>query len=280
MEIGQLEYKYGNISSSINVEVFMPIVKLLPNILNGFTVVKDLGLHDNGIRYATVICKECNQEFDTSVYHINIIKSCGCLPCNPPKKLPNEINGFKILKDLGYTNGSRRAIAICKECKKEYEVDPNKLKYRKHCGCMKKEVVASKYAKSHPRLNNIFKHMMSRCYNQKNQDYYLYGKKGIRICREWKNDRNKFFEWSINNGYQDSLTIDRINNKKGYNPENCRWTTIVIQSRNTKRVKLNMEIARSIRKDSQYFTQDELSKLYDVSKATIGFIMTNKTWKE
>ena len=74
-----------------------------------------------------------------------------------------------------------------------------------------------------PRLSNIFRYMKQRCYNPKNHSYKRYGGRGITICDEWLNDTNAFIKWALENGYADNLTIDRINNDKGYCPENCQW---------------------------------------------------------
>ena len=179
----------------------MPITKELPHEKNGFKLIKDLGLYENGIRYVIASCKVCTNEFTTSLYHINKINSCGCVPARKAKELSDEINGFKIIKDLGYTNGSRRAICICKVCNKEYEVDPNKLKYRKNCGCIKNGSKVSDYAKSHKRLIGAYKHMMGRCYAKNNKDYYNYGKRGITVCEAWKGNPNAFCKWALENGF-------------------------------------------------------------------------------
>lgn len=82
------------------------------------------------------------------------------------------------------------------------------------------------------RLKNIFISMIQRCYNANVKSYERYGGRGIIICDEWLNDRNKFYEWALNNGYQDNLTIDRINNDGIYEPNNCKWSTYLEQGSN------------------------------------------------
>lgn len=76
--------------------------------------------------------------------------------------------------------------------------------------------------------------MLERCENKNNRSYYLYGGKGIDVCEEW-HDFMLFYEWAMNNGYDDSLTIDRIDNSKDYCPGNCRWTDRKAQNNNTSR---------------------------------------------
>lgn len=86
--------------------------------------------------------------------------------------------------------------------------------------------------KSYKRLKSIYYGMKTRCYNPNSANYKYYGEKGITICDEWLKDKNKFYEWSLNNGYQDNLTIDRINTNGNYEPNNCKWATMLEQGRN------------------------------------------------
>lgn len=74
--------------------------------------------------------------------------------------------------------------------------------------------------------------MRQRCSNPRNPAYGRYGGRGITLCEEWQNSFVSFQEWAETNGYSDKLSIERINNDKGYSPENCTWENSTIQNRN------------------------------------------------
>jgi hypothetical protein len=101
------------------------------------------------------------------------------------------------------------------------------------CGCYSRaqnKKAKTKHGMIHTRLYNIWLDMKQRCSNEKNTAYIYYGAKGVKVCEEWKSDFLNFYHWAHNNGYGDTLTIDRIDSNGNYFPDNCRW---ISQSENT-----------------------------------------------
>ena len=156
-----------------------------------------------------------------------------------------KYNRLTIIEEAG--KGYRGTTLVkCKcECGNEYINSCSAIvrgKY-KSCGCGKKEYkerfinAHRTHGNSKTRLYKIFYGMKTRCTNPKRADYKQYGGKGIKICSEWLNDYTLFEKWAIENGYNDTLTIDRIDPNKDYSPENCRWVSRKEQSRNQERTK-------------------------------------------
>ena len=91
------------------------------------------------------------------------------------------------------------------------------------CGhCLKNQMKKhyTKITTENPRIYNIWCAMKVRCYNRKDEHFKNYGGRGIKICDEWLNDFQAFYDWSMNNGYADNLTIDRIDTNGNYEPSN------------------------------------------------------------
>jgi len=124
------------------------------------------------------------------------------------------------------------------------------------------------------RLNNIYDNMKRRCYDTNNTNYSYYGGRGITICDEW-NDRKlvppgiggrcskgylAFKKWALENGYQDNLTIDRIDPNGNYEPSNCRWVTMKVQSNNLRN---NIRLTYKGRTQTIHEWCDELNLNFD-----------------
>lgn len=98
------------------------------------------------------------------------------------------------------------------------------------CGCGRIEAI-TKHNMTNTKLFNVWRTMKERCNNKSYRQYKDYGGRGISLCDEWE-EFKPFMEWSLENGYKEGLSIDRIDNDGNYCPENCRWTTVRVQSRN------------------------------------------------
>lgn len=107
--------------------------------------------------------------------------------------------------------------------------------HTKSCGCLKiekaKEGIGRRSTihgeckgRAKTRLYRVWCQIHYRCNNKNSQDYKWYGQKGITVCDEWS-QYQVFKEWSLSNGYQEGLTIDRIDSSRGYTPDNCQWLT-------------------------------------------------------
>ncbi len=156
---------------------------------------------------------------------------------------------MKLVEDLGMllpnervSRKKRYGIYECPFCKVHFKTitaDVKNGKATKCLSCARKVSTNAKHNDSKTRLYNIWCCMIDRVENKKSTSYEDYGGRGITICEEWRNNYPSFKKWALQNGYSNSLKIDRIDNDLGYFPNNCRWATQTIQSRNTRRLRSN-----------------------------------------
>lgn len=177
------------------------------------------------------------------------------------RRLQNDLTGKKFgrLYVIGVADdGQRKTSYICQcDCGnvKKVRADGLTSGRTKSCGCWKK-ITDSQNAKNVPahkvyeergfkvggtRLYHIWQGMKGRCYNEHNPSYSRYGGRGIRVCDEWLSDYIHFHNWAMENGYQDDLTLDRIDYDGNYEPGNCRWANAKQQALN-RHTNINIKI--------------------------------------
>ena len=139
----------------------------------------------------------------------------------------------------------------------------------KSCGCLRKEMTKQRglnnktHGLSKKRLYYEWVGMRQRCtYEKDTKEYANYGGRGITVCDLWMNDFLAFAKWALANGYKDNLTLDRVDNNRGYSPENCRWATVKQQSNNRR-------TNRILEYKGKRLTLTEWSEILGINKNTI-----------
>lgn len=184
----------------------------------------------------------------------------------------DNVNGALLLRRAG--NG-QRWVMLC-PCGSEFIAQPSdsnglcrKCAMKKLGQSMVQHGESQRAGEKHTRLYNIWLCMRARCSNPRNPNYKHYGGRGVSVCPEWDNYKT-FSEWAKNNGYADSLTIDRVDVNGNYCPENCRWVTVKEQQ-NNKRNNHLVEI------DGVVHTISEWATIAKINPTTIRRRL--KTWE-
>lgn len=134
----------------------------------------------------------------------------------------------------------------------------------KSCGCYRREFSKKKattHGGTNTRLYHIWTTMRARCEKTYNIEYKRYGARGIKVCDEWQSF-STFREWALTNGYNDTLSIDRIDPSGDYKPNNCRWADAITQA-NNKRNNVIIEY------DGEKYTMAELARISGLKLSTL-----------
>lgn len=146
-----------------------------------------------------------------------------------------------VIENAGSNARGSALWKCCCDCGNEIVAEARLLRSgnTKSCGCLKKDIQRKRMIKKntthnerYTRLYRTWAHMIWRCENPNAGAYPLYGGRGISVCREWRESFEDFRDWARRSGYNDTLSIDRIDVDGNYEPSNCRWITLDEQQNN------------------------------------------------
>lgn len=177
-----------------------------------------------------------------------------------------------VLKEVNQCKPPRRQFQCRCDCGRICVVNIHNLRRgsTRSCGCIAREKLSKRTFRhgdsahctqpGHKRLYRIWSNMKERCTNPKHKSYPAYGGSGVTVCLEW-GEYAQFKLWALSHDYDDSLTIDRIDCRGNYCPENCRWANATVQANNRRNNKILTHEGRSM-------TESEWSRYFGVAPSS------------
>lgn len=197
-------------------------------------------------------------------------------------EIGTKINMLTIIEDLGnnYNGRVNRQVRVKCDCGNEIICAYGDIKNgkTKSCGCYMKMVNKDKQTKhgmSSTRIYKIWKDMRRRCNNSSRKNYQHYGGRGVKVCDDWNNDFMAFYSWSMDNNYNEALSIDRIDPDGDYCPDNCRWVTQSIQNGN-KTTFRKFEAMSPNGEIYYHHNKYEFAQMHGLSNNCIRYCLTGK----
>lgn len=233
-----------------------------------------------------MVCRECGafKDISYSMLHTEKWKDQKCHKHFNNIKYGNSFIGkrFGVLTVIAINRpGTKKRFKCQCDCGSIKDIRPIDLVHGtiKSCGCIH-DLLVSTHGGSSERLYHVWQNMKRRCNNQNCNEYRNYGGRGINVCNEW-DDYSTFRKWAYEHGYDENAlfgecTIDRIDVNGNYEPDNCRWITILEQQKNKRppsewKKRENVKKTALIVYNGILIPKADLCKQYGISVETFNY---------